>query len=211
MRLIEEWFEVRARAGLRDHASRRGRRVRLPGARLGRVVLIAGPSGAGKSTLLRRYRRRRTRFPGWRIIELNRIRVAERAVIDLFPRVSIEAALGVLSRVGLAEAHTYLLPPSKLSDGQRWRLRLAIAIARCEASPGRKYLIVADEFAALLDRVTAWIVARALRKAVDRLGNACAVVATSHEDVERPLSADAVVRCDFGEVRVERRTESLVQ
>jgi hypothetical protein len=179
--------------------------VRLPDARAGTVVLVAGPSGAGKSTLLQRYRRQPV--AGRRLIDLARIRLPERAVIELFPRLSIEAALGVLSRVGLAEAHTYLLPPSKLSDGQRWRLRLAVAVARCEAWPGRKFVIVADEFAALLDRVTAWIVARALRKAVDRLGNACAVVATSHEDLEGPLSADVVVRCDFGEVRVAWKTD----
>jgi hypothetical protein len=166
------------------------------------VVLIAGPSGAGKSTLLRRYRRG---LGHGRVIDLARMRLPERAVIELFPSMSIEGALAGLSRVGLAEAHTYLLPPSKLSDGQRWRLRLAVAVARCEASPRKKFTIVADEFAALLDRVTAWIVARAVRNAVDRVGNLGAVVATSHEDVEGPLGADVVVRCDFGEVRVEPR------
>lgn len=202
-RIIREWFEV-AECACRAPAPPGA--VRLPAARAGRIVLITGPSGSGKSTLLRRYRER---VPRRRLIDLTRMRLAERAVIDLFPRLSVEAALGALSRVGLAEAHTYLLPPSKLSDGQRWRLRLALAVARCEASPPRaRFVIVVDEFAALLDRVTAWIVARALRKAVDRLENVCAIVATSHEDVERPLGADVVVRCDFGEMRVEPRMDA---
>ena len=197
-RLIREWFDVGARSGSKEARSR----VRLPEVGAGRVVLIAGPTGAGKSTLLRRYRRG---LAHGRVIDLARMRLPERAVIELFPSMSIEGALAGLSRVGLAEAHTYLLPPSKLSDGQRWRLRLAVAVARCEASPRKTFTIVADEFAALLDRVTAWIVARAVRKAVDRVGNLGAVVATSHEDVEGPLGADVVVRCDFGEVRVEPR------
>ena len=207
-RIIREWFELSECA---RRATAAPGTVQLPAARAGRIILITGASGAGKSTLLRRYRKGvLMSIPRARLIDLTRMRLAERAVIDLFPRLSIEAALGALSRVGLAEAHTYLLPPSRLSDGQRWRLRLALTVARCEAaSPRARFVIVADEFAALLDRVTAWIIARALRKAVDRLGNVCAVVATSHEDVEQPLGADAVVRCDFGEVRVEPGNKDL--
>src|SRR5215207_996714 len=92
VRLIEAWFDVRGRAGWKDHALRR--RVRMPAVRTGRIVLIAGASGAGKSTLLRAYRRRlRRRRRGCRVIDLARVRLAERAVIELFPRLSIEAAL----------------------------------------------------------------------------------------------------------------------
>jgi ABC-type ATPase with predicted acetyltransferase domain len=129
-------------------------------------------------------------------------------------------ALGLLARVGLGEAWTYLRTPRELSEGQRWRFRLAIALHEASrgvatatartttttATPendGNAPLIIAcDEFAAVLDRVTAIIVAHRLRRAIDALPHAAAVVATSHEDIEPALAAEVVVRCDFGRVEM---------
>jgi ABC-type ATPase with predicted acetyltransferase domain len=72
---------------------------------------------------------------------------------------------------------------------------------------GRLTTLVCDEFAALLDRVTACIVARCLRRAIDRSnGRACAIVATSHDDLVRALLPDIVVNCDFFQVTVEKST-----
>ncbi|MDB5324860.1 MAG: putative transporter ATP-binding protein [Phycisphaerales bacterium] len=134
----------------------------------------------------------------------------------------IEAALELLSRVGLAEAWTYLQKPSELSDGQRWRLRLAMAVASglrrpagastppWQGSPSYASapridstvttIIAIDEFAALLDRVTARVVARALRRLIDRPGRPpmAAIVVTSHDDLRLALSPDRRVLADFG-------------
>ncbi|MCX5648234.1 MAG: hypothetical protein NTX40_03920 [Planctomycetota bacterium] len=44
-----------------------------------------------------------------------------------------EEALRLASTAGLADAFVLLRPPEELSDGQRWRLRLAHALARLEA------------------------------------------------------------------------------
>ena len=98
----------------------------------GQIVLICGPSGSGKSTLLRRLR--------WRMrkrIELDRIALPRRPVIELFGRMKLEDALALLSRFGLAEAHIYLLPPQKLSAGQQWRLRLALRWPRGKGAAAR--------------------------------------------------------------------------
>jgi ABC-type ATPase with predicted acetyltransferase domain len=143
---------------------------------------------------------------------LNRIPLPHRPVIELFPGLPLEKALELLSRVGLAEAHTYLLPPAKLSAGQRWRLRVALAIARPEMAVARHWAVgtghcfclVCDEFAAVLDRVTAAIVAHALRRVVDQGSGLCAILATSHDDVVRGLRPDWVVECEFGKVEVRR-------
>ena len=58
--------------------------------------------------------------------------------------------------------------------------------------------IVCDEFAAVLDRVTAAVVCNLLRRSVTRESGAKAIVATSHEEVAAWLRPDLVITCDFG-------------
>lgn len=194
---IRRWFDV----------DRRDRRARPPGVDRdilrraspdpGQITLICGPSGAGKSSLLRQLRCHME--PGCRRIDLGRLRLpVDRAVIDCFGHADIEAVLECLSRVGLAEAWCYLKTPMELSDGQRWRLRLALAMSRRNRR-GATTMILCDEFAALLDRVTAAVVARALRRCVSSSEHrVSALVATSHEDLVGALRPDKVIRCDFG-------------
>jgi len=175
----------------------------------GEIVLITGPSGAGKSSLLRAIRSLTKHGVRW--IDLERIRLRrQRAIVDLFGRISLVRVLEMLSRVGLAEVWTYLRTPRELSEGQRWRLRLAMAMLRARGSgkpshrPSPRPILVCDEFAALLDRVTASIVARTLRRAIASNADQSAIVVTSHEDLIRALQPDVVVRCDFGRVTIER-------
>src|SRR5262249_53314382 len=96
----------------------------LPGG--GEVLLLRGPSGAGKSSLLRA--RRRVARQDIRWIDLARIQFPGAPVVDCFGNVPICSVLSLLSRVGLAEAWTYLRLPRELSEGQKWRLKLAMAI-----------------------------------------------------------------------------------
>ncbi|HYE21031.1 MAG TPA: ATP-binding cassette domain-containing protein [Tepidisphaeraceae bacterium] len=189
----------------------------------GQLILITGPSGAGKSTLLRALRERHRRTEGlW--IDLARLRLPDRPTVDVVadalaaghrpacdarlatPIADADAltirALESLSRVGLGEVWSYLRHPTQLSDGQRWRLRLAVGLARADRRPGGA-ILAADEFGALLDRITARVVARCVRRAVAGTGLS-AVVATSHEDLIEALAPDVVVRCDFGRVTETR-------
>jgi uncharacterized protein len=181
-------------------AHRRALRSLLPAP--GQVVLVTGASGGGKSSLLRRLRRFRARH---RWIDVQRTRLPAVPTVDCFgPDVPVLDALKLLSRVGLGEAWTYLRTPAEISDGQRWRLRLALALRaahRCEAT--RDPILVCDEFAALLDRITACVIARMLRRAVSAAGTrASAIVATSHEDLIGALQPDVIVTCDFGTIEV---------
>jgi len=196
--VVERWFGISASREM----EKRGGRVEaglcvMPVA--GEIVMITGASGSGKSTLLREYRRR---IMVERRIELDRMRLPRRAIVDLFEELPLEGTLRLLSRVGLAEAHSYVLPPGKLSDGQRWRLRLAMAFYEGARGKGlgvsERMCILADEFGGLLDGVTAAVVAHALRKMIDESEGLCAIVASSREELAGALRPDRVVRCDFG-------------
>ena len=173
--------------------------------RPGTITLIAGPSGAGKSTLLRATREA---HPPRRWIDLATITAPDAPLVDCFGDLPLRDALGLLARVGLGEAWTYLRTPAELSEGQRWRFRLALALHQVSSAAARdqadRPIIACDEFAAALDRVTAMIVGHRLRRAIDALPHAAAVVATSHEDIEPALAAEVIVRCDFGRVEEEK-------
>ncbi len=167
----------------------------------GQIILITGPSGAGKSSLLRQLRHKH-HDRNWVDVSNTATAWRDGLVIDQFAD-NIETGLWALGRFGLGEVRTYLSPPDHLSDGQRWRLQLALALHNA-ATDG---MLLIDEFAAVLDRVTACIVARALRRAIDDEPTRCAVIATSHDDLERALLPDVIIRCDFGHVEVRRRVD----
>ena len=163
-------------------------RAAVAALRPGRVVLLTGPSGSGKSTLLREIVRR-LRLVGRRVaVSGARPIPARQRVIDM-PAGSLARALTVLGQAGLAEAGPLLRRNTDLSEGQRHRLSLALATARCR---GRHAVLVADEFAATLDRETAMGLAVSLARWARREQFAL-LLATSHDDVASWLTPDLVV------------------
>ena len=173
----------------------------------GQVVYITGGSGAGKSVVLRMLKEEiikqesgdRNQESGDRsqesedkkknniLIDLGEWEVASgKPIVDCFGEAELEEVLGWLSMAGLSDAFAMLRKPEELSDGQRYRFRLAQALAQ------RPKFIVIDEFCASLDRVTAAVVAANVRKFADRFGTTF-VVATSHDDLLEDLGPDVVV------------------
>ncbi len=163
----------------------------------GKILLIAGASGSGKSLLMRHL----AGHLGDRGICADKMAFSNEMVIDCLPFVELEDALAVLARFGLGEVYTYLSPASLLSTGQQSRLRLAMGYAKAMSQGG---VMLVDEFATQLDRFSAAVIARNLRRALANQDRVSAVVATCHDDLATALRPDVVIECDFGEYRTRR-------
>ena len=135
------------------------------------------------------------------VLDVNDLDLGDRILIESLP-VETEQAMHLLSACGLGEAQLMLRTPAELSDGQRYRFRLALGLAF------EPQWIMADEFTATLDRTLARVIAFNIRRLADRTGIGC-LLATTHDDVAEDLDADVRVVCRLdGEVRVERRKEA---
>ena len=157
------------------------------------LVLFIGPSGSGKSSLLREA----SRHLG--AMDVAALELPDESLVDALAG-PVADRLGLLSSCGLAEARLALRTPSELSDGQRARFRMAFALSQADLRP-----MAIDEFAALLDRPLAKVLACNLRRLVTRTGIG-ALVATTHEDLTDELNPDVIVRCrGEGDVEVTRR------
>lgn len=165
----------------------------------GRILFVTGPSGSGKSTLLRLAERALAPRDDAVVIPIDPHALQpERAVVDLFDDLPLEETLRILSIAGLNDAFVMLRKPSQASDGQRYRLRLAQAMLQASrVGPGRLPVILADEFGATLDRLTARTLCRNVRKWVSRT-RVCLVAATTHDDLLEALEPDVLVEKGLG-------------
>jgi ABC-type ATPase with predicted acetyltransferase domain len=152
------------------------------------IVYITGDSGCGKSVLLRAIKA----DLGEEAIDLSDVAVdAEKPLIETVGA-TVEEGLELLSKVGLNDAFLFLRTYSQLSDGQRYRYRIAKLI-----ESGKQWWLM-DEFAACLDRDTAKIIAFNLQKIARQQGKAV-IAATTHSDLTEHLKPSVLVRKRFGE------------
>jgi len=149
----------------------------------GDIVYITGPSGAGKSVLLKELEKA---IPASERVNLNKIELAaDKSVIDCIDGDFVEG-LRTLSIAGLNDAFCVLSKPANLSDGQKYRFRLAVALAS-----GAKF-IFADEYCSELDRITAAVISYNIHKYAKRTG-ATFILASSHDDILLDLAPDVLV------------------
>lgn len=141
----------------------------------GQIALLTGESGCGKSTLLRLIADRCEP-----VVEVGLApHDALAPMLELFTG-RVATALKLLTRAGLADPTLLVRRVYELSDGQR--ARLAIALAMQEASRGRQATIVIDELGANLDATTARCTCAMLARWI-RGGGHRLVAATPREDV----------------------------
>lgn len=183
-----------------------GRHVVAAGVELeprpGELLFFAGPSGSGKSSLLRAVGGR-LEADGAAVLWLDRLELPDLPLAEALPLPAKEA-LGLLAACGLGEAQLLLRAPSELSEGQRYRFRLALGFARVAQQERREgRWLAADEFTATLDRVLAKALSYNLQRLARRLGVGLLLAAT-HDDVLADLAPDQLIRCDLdGSVQVE--------
>ncbi|MCA9306750.1 MAG: AAA family ATPase [Phycisphaerales bacterium] len=158
------------------------------------ITLITGASGTGKSTLLRDITRA-ARTEHITILGQSKRPLPNRPAIDL-AATDTQSAMRALASAGLAEAACFARRPSQLSEGQRWRLRLALDLARAlrRASPAQPVALVIDEFASTLDPRTASSIAHLLRAAADRHRTIALILASPRTDIAAPLAPDTHIQ-----------------
>ncbi|MEM3641077.1 MAG: ATP-binding cassette domain-containing protein [Candidatus Bathyarchaeia archaeon] len=122
------------------------------------IVYITGESGSGKSVLLKALEKDIRKDAGLTCINIAEVKPEpKKPIIETIGK-NIQEAMEHLSRVGLNDAFLFLRTYTQLSDGQKYRYKIAKMI-----ESGAQFLIM-DEFAATLDRDTAKIVAYNLQK-----------------------------------------------
>jgi ABC-type transport system involved in cytochrome c biogenesis ATPase subunit/GNAT superfamily N-acetyltransferase len=157
------------------------------------IVYISGDSGSGKSVLLRAIRK----DLGDEAIDLSEVSIeVDKPLIETLGA-TVEEGLELLSKVGLNDAFLFLRSYNQLSDGQKYRYRIAKLIE------SRKQWWLMDEFAATLDRDTAKIISFNLQKIARQQGKAV-LAATTHGDLLEDLKPSVHVHKRFGkEITVE--------
>lgn len=164
----------------------------------GDVVFITGQSGGGKSLALSLLTQIMENRDGLKIADLNKIELPNKPVIELVGKTTTEAA-DILAKAGISDAWIYIKTPNQLSDGQRYRLKLAM-LMDTDAD-----VWIADEFGAVLDRVTAKCVAFNMQK-VARARGKTLMVATTHDDLTAELGPSLIITKRFREkVTLETR------
>ena len=151
----------------------------------GRILLISGPSGSGKTSLLHEMKRQLPRA----VVAGGSSPRGRRAVIDdVAPRESLALAMSILTACGMGEPALWLRRSAELSEGERFRFRLAQAIGRAlRADPPAP--ILCDEFGATLHRRLAAAAAFSLRKLVTR-HRLMLVAAATHAEFAADLRPD---------------------
>jgi len=181
----------------------------------GGVVFITGPSGGGKSTVLGLIAAA-CRALGKAVIDVAQLPLPrDEPLVDQIGS-TLGEACSMLALAGLGDAFVMMRRPGELSDGQRHRFALARAFeAASKANPAGGAVMLADEFGASLDRLTARALAAAVRKWIARTPHTL-VAATTHDDLLEALVPQVLIHKGLGEridviAKQERESRSVVR
>jgi len=153
----------------------------------GDIVYLTGASGAGKSVLLGELQKC---LDPEQTLNLGDVELpAERAVIDCVGG-DVLSAVRSLCVAGLGGVFEMANSPARLSEGQQWRFRLAVALAS-----GKRF-VISDEFCSGLDRITAGGICQRVHKFARRTGTTF-ILASCRRDILLDLEPDVLVTKPF--------------
>jgi len=151
------------------------------------VVYLTGDSGSGKSVLLKAIKKD---LDGEAVDMADIHPDPDKPLIETVGE-TVTEGLQLLSRVGLNDAFLFLRKYSQLSDGQKYRYRIAKLVE------SDKQWWIMDEFCSTLDRDTAKIVSFNLQKIARKEGRAV-IAATTHTDLLGDLNPSVHIHKRFG-------------
>jgi len=155
------------------------------------IVYITGDSGSGKSVLLKALEKDIKQDMGLTCINITDILPESgKPLIETVGK-TLEEALELLSKVGLNDAFLFLRSYEQLSDGQKYRYKIA------KMMESKAQFWIMDEAMATLDRDTAKIVAYNLQKLARQQGKAV-LAATTHTDLFEDLNPSVHIHKRFG-------------
>ena len=155
------------------------------------IVYITGDSGSGKSVLLKALEKDIKGDMGVSCININDILpIIGKPLIETVGE-TLEEGLELLSKVGLNDAFLFLRSYEQLSDGQKYRYKIA------KMMESKAQFWIMDEAMATLDRDTAKIVAYNLQKLARQQGKAV-LAATTHTDLLGDLNPSVHIHKRFG-------------
>jgi ABC-type lipoprotein export system ATPase subunit/N-acetylglutamate synthase-like GNAT family acetyltransferase len=157
------------------------------------IIYITGDSGGGKSVLLHELLRRLTEYQSLfgKVCTENDIQISPEEILVESIGNSTNEAISYLSYAGLNDAYLFLRKYKELSDGQKYRYKLAKMLSL------DKDVLIFDEFCSMLDRETAKAVAFCVQK-IARRTNKTLIVATAHGDLIQDLSPSVLIRKNYG-------------
>ncbi|MEM2352372.1 MAG: GNAT family N-acetyltransferase [Thermoproteota archaeon] len=155
------------------------------------IVYVTGDSGSGKSVLLRALEQDIRRDTDWTCVNMAEIKPLEGRPIVETVGGNLDESLELLSLVGLGDAFLFLRNYEHLSDGQKYRYKIAKLIE------SKAQFWIMDEFCSTLDRDTAKIVAFNVQKIARKLGRAV-IAATTHTDLFDDLAPSVHIHKRFG-------------
>jgi ABC-type lipoprotein export system ATPase subunit/GNAT superfamily N-acetyltransferase len=155
------------------------------------ITYITGDSGSGKSVLLKALEKDIKGDMGVSCINITDIQPEPgKPLIETVGK-TLEEGLELLSKVGLNDAFLFLRSYEQLSDGQKYRYKIA------KMMESQAQFWVMDEAMATLDRDTAKIVAFNLQKLARQQGKAV-LAATTHTDLFEDLNPSVHIHKRFG-------------
>ncbi len=151
--------------------------------RMGNLNIIYGMSGSGKSSILRTIRT--LLYEGDYLTDLPDEKDDD-FLINLVGK-DINESIKILSQVGLGEGNLFLRKCCQLSDGQKFRMRLALHLSKPH---GR--IVYIDEFNSSLDITTAIFLAKSLSKVLIKNG-LYGFICCNNMEVVRAFHADTLI------------------